>query len=131
MINFEFIGNIGATAELKSSKNGDFIGFSVAVNQRKKNADGQWENVTKWISCTRHGQQGVDKYLVKGQQVYIRGEVGTNAYIDKNGNARADLVCYVREIELLGSRSENNAEPTRLAEPTPSISKAFQDFEND
>ena len=102
MIQIEFIGNVGADAELKQTTQGkEFVTFRVAVSKR-----------CKWISCSRNGSKSFADCIKQGRKVYIRGDVDTRAYTSA-GQPYAELVCYVAEIEFLNSLNslKTNDEP--------------------
>lgn len=108
MIQIEFIGNVGADAELKQTTQGkEFVTFRVAVSKRWKDEHGNPQERTKWISCSRNGSKSFADCIKQGRKVYIRGDVDTRAYTSA-GQPYAELVCYVAEIEFLNSLKTND-----------------------
>lgn len=107
MLNMNFTGRLGKTAETRSTPNDDKVtSFPVAV-------DVGWgdKKRTQWIECAFWGDRGekVAPYLNKGQLVAITGSPSVRAYTPQGGEARAQLQCSVRDLDLLGSKSDGGS----------------------
>ena len=129
MLKIEIIGNLGADAERKSSAYGDFYTFNVGSNRKFTNSPGVLETRTDWVSCNvNHDITRVLPWLVKGQKVYVRGDVSTRVY-EKNGQHFAGLNCNVRELELVGQKEAKPVQPigTMQGCTTPPSSQAQSD----
>ena len=51
-------GNLGADAELRYTKGGaPVVSFSLAVNERVQNGDGEWGDYTNWVDCCMFGKR--------------------------------------------------------------------------
>ena len=114
MLKTEFVGHIGADAEIKDFNGKRFISFNVAASERFKDAQGQTVTRTTWVSCLKPGDGAVVNYLKKGTQVFCRGNLTAKPYTGKNG-VEAGLNCTVTELELLGSRQD--AQQNQQAQP--------------
>ena len=114
MLKTEFVGHIGADAEIKDFNGKRFISFNVATSERFKDAQGQTVTRTTWVSCLKPGDGAVVNYLKKGTQVFCRGNLTAKPYTGKNG-VEAGLNCTVTELELLGSRQD--AQQNQQAQP--------------
>lgn len=102
MEQYEFIGNLAADARvIKTADEQSFISFCVAVSRRYKNKQGEQVERTKWIDCTRNGDEKFAQYLTKGRRLFVRGDVDARAYMDKNQQPQAALVCRAREVLIL------------------------------
>lgn len=101
-------GNITRDAMLTETVNGSYIlKFSVAVNDRKKNKDGQWDDYASFIDCVMFGKraESLSKYVHKGTKVAIQGKLNQDRWKDKNsGESRSKIVVFVDEIELMSRR---------------------------
>ena len=53
------------------------------------------------------------QYLTKGTSVELQGRVGANAYIGKDGEAKATLTFHVNTIKLHGSAGVKNETPIK------------------
>lgn len=81
--------------------------FTVAVNE----GFGDTQR-TEYIRCSIWRDRGakLQQYLTKGRSVTVRGAISAQAWIDKDGNARAQLTLANPAIELNGKRQEAEGE---------------------
>lgn len=105
MLKVEFVGHIGADAEIKDFNGKRYIAFNVATSERFKDAQGNPVSRTTWVSCLKPGEGSVVNYLKKGTLVYCRGNLSVRTYTGRNG-VEAGVNCTVSELELLGSRQD-------------------------
>jgi len=110
--NCTFTGRIGKDAETRFTPSQKAItSFSLAV-------DIGWgdDKKTLWIRCNGWGDRFVklSEYLPKGQQVAVTGEISLNEW-EGNDGKRTTLELNVREIELLGGKSESRTKPESTA----------------
>lgn len=89
-------GNITRDAELRTTQNGDKVaGFSVAVNDRKKQAT--YFDVGLW---GRRGE-ALCQYLTKGASVTVCGDLLTHEH-----NGKTYLKVNASEVTLQGGRRQ-------------------------
>lgn len=112
MLKVEFVGHIGADAEIKDFNGKRYIAFNVATSERFKDAQGNPVSRTTWVSCLKPGEGSVVNYLKKGTQVYCRGNLTVRTYTGRNG-VEAGINCTVSELELLGSKQEGQGQQTQ------------------
>lgn len=99
------IGNLGRDPELRYTPQGDAVcDFSIAVNDRKRDKSGDFQDVTTWFRVTlwRKLAENASKYLTKGKQVYIEGRLQVEEWQDKDGNNRFTLNIQASEMQFLG-----------------------------
>lgn len=111
-------GNLGNDPELRSTASGmQVLSFSVAVNDRVKGANGEYEDRANWISCTMFGNraESVSKYLSKGSKVAIEGKLRRSQW-ERDGQKRSKIEVVVDDIELM-QRQDGSKQPPR-AVPT-------------
>jgi single-strand DNA-binding protein len=99
------IGNLGRDPELRYTPQGTAVcDFSVAVNDRKRDKAGEWQDVTTWFKVTFWGKQAenASKYLTKGRQAYIEGRLQVEEWTDRDGNNRFTLAVQGSDIQFLG-----------------------------
>jgi single-strand DNA-binding protein len=79
--------------------------FSVAVDY------GFGENKgTNWLRCSLFGKRAegqLPKYLTKGTQVAISGELRIREYDDKDGIKRTSVEVSVDKLDLIGGRNDS------------------------
>ena len=103
---YSFTGRLGRDCETRFTQAGMAIcSFTVAVDY------GYGENKgTNWIRCSLFGKRaegGLPKYLVKGTQVAISGELKVREYDDKDGNKRTSVDVSVDNLDLIGGRGDS------------------------
>lgn len=101
------IGNLGRDPELRYTPQGDAVcDFSVAVNDRKRDKTGEFQDVTTWFKVTfwRKQAENASKYLTKGRQVYVEGKLQLEEWTDRDGNSRQTLVIQGSELQFIGER---------------------------
>ena len=72
------------------------------------------------MRCQLWGKRGesLHQYLKKGTQCFITGELSQSEYQDKNtGETKRSLELNVQNVELVGSKSDNNQAPQQQAQP--------------
>lgn len=109
MAKIEFIGNLGADAQLQTVNGRQFVSFNVADTEVYTDSQGQRQERTSWISCTLAGDGGnLMQYLVKGKTVYVRGYMSTRVFNSaKHHMMMAGVNCRVLEIELIGGQTRD------------------------
>lgn len=98
--------------------------FSVAVNRRFKNAEGNYE--ADFINCVAFGKSGefIEKYFKKGMAIGISGRIQTGNYTNKDGIKVYTTDVVVEEAEFVESKNTSNALPS-LATNTGRTSDDF------
>ena len=97
-------GNLTREAELRQTAGGlPVLGFGVAVNDRRKNADGEWQDFPNFVDCTIFGQraEAIAPYLKKGTKVSLDGKLRWSSWENKSGEKRSKLEVIVEEIEFM------------------------------
>ncbi|MCS7010513.1 MAG: single-stranded DNA-binding protein [Anaerolineales bacterium] len=82
----QLIGNLGKDPETRFTPTGKKVTtFSLAVNNRWKDADGTLKEYTDWVNIEAWGRLGeiCHQYLHKGSLVYIEGRLRTERYEEK------------------------------------------------
>lgn len=110
------MGNLGRDPELRYTPQGNAVcDFSVAVNDRKRDKTGEWQDFTTWFKVTFWGKQAenASKYLSKGRQVYAEGRLQVEEWTDRDGKNRFSLAIQGTELHFISdTRNENNFENT-------------------
>ena len=111
------IGNVGKDPEVRYFDNGGAVAnFTLATTERGYTAANgtqvpdrtEWHNIVLWRGLA----EIAEKYIRKGTKVYIEGKIRTRSYDDSQGNKRYVTEVWGDQMELLGSRPENqNAAP--------------------
>jgi single-strand DNA-binding protein len=103
------VGNLGKDPEVRHLEGGVSVAhFTLATNDYYKDKQGNRVERTEWhnISAWRGLAEMADKYLKKGQQVYIEGKLRTRQYQDKDQQTRYITEIIADEISMLGGRPQ-------------------------
>jgi single-strand DNA-binding protein len=78
--------------------------FSVAVNKRFTNKDGERVERVTWykVTCWRKLAETCAQYLKKGRTVIVEGDLTAEAYTDKEGKPQAKLVLTATSVQFVG-----------------------------
>ena len=107
------IGNLGADPEIRSTSNGSRVAnFSLATSRQWNTQAGEKQEKTEWHKCVvwsrRDGQGGlvdvVEKYVKKGDRLYIEGQIEYRTYEDKEGQTRYVTEIRVNDLVMLAGR---------------------------
>jgi single-strand DNA-binding protein len=103
------IGNTGSDPEIRTIPSGARVAqFSVATSRRWNDKNGQQQEKTEWhrIVVWERLVEVVERYLKKGDRVYVEGEIEYRQYQDKDGVTKYTTEIRARDIVLLGGRGE-------------------------
>ncbi len=115
------VGNLGSDPEMRFTPSGiPVTSFSVAVNRRWTDSNGEQREKTTWFRVTawRKLAELCNQYLSKGRLVLVEGEVEASAWTDSQGNPRATLELTARNVRFLGGRSAQTDVPGVPAQST-------------
>ena len=99
------IGNVGNDPDVRYLDGGSVVAkFSLATNERYTTRTGEQVDSTEWFRVEVWNDQAktIEKYVRKGQQIYVEGRLRTETYTDKEGKERFAL--NVRRIPLPGNK---------------------------
>lgn len=100
-------GNLTRDMEIRVTDGGMAIGrFGVAVNERRKNRNGDWEDYANFVDCVMFGKraESTEQYLKKGFKVAIKGRLHYSSWEDRNGGGkRSKLEVVVDDIDFMSS----------------------------
>ena len=80
----------------------------VAVNGRRRNASGEWEDAPNYFDVTVFGQQGENcvRYLKKGRGVAIDGRLRWREWTSNEGQKRQAVDIIADTVQFLGGRDD-------------------------
>jgi single-strand DNA-binding protein len=106
------LGRLGRDPEVRNFQNGGkVVNLRIATSERYKDREGNQQERTEWHSVAifndRLGEVA-EKYLRKGSEVYIEGQIETRKWQDKDGQDRYTTEIVLRqyrgELQLVGGR---------------------------
>jgi single-strand DNA-binding protein len=92
--NLTIIGRIGTDPEFKTYNGTPVVKFRVITSDRRKNDQGQWEdvNTSGWnVSAWNNVADSAKGTLKKGQEVIIMGNMKEDTWKDAEGNTRRSV----------------------------------------
>lgn len=109
------LGNVGKDPDVKYFDGGQAVAtFSIATTERGYTLPNgtQVPERTDWhnIVASNRIAQVVDKYVHKGDKLYIEGKLRTRSYTDKSGAQRYITEVYVENLEMLTPKNSSTPE---------------------
>ncbi len=113
------VGNLGRDPELRYTPQGTPVcSFSMATNERRKDKNGEMQDLTTWFKVTLWNRQAetAAQYLQKGRPVYIEGRLRVEEYTDRDGKQRHSLEVNATDMQFIGGgRNEGEVPMERAA----------------
>jgi single-strand DNA-binding protein len=103
-------GNLTRDPELRSLQSGTSVcKMRVAVNSRRKDANGEWVDKPNYFDVTVWGAQGENcsTYLSKGRPVAIDGRLEWREWEAQDGSKRQSVEIIADSVQFLGSRGDD------------------------
>jgi single-strand DNA-binding protein len=145
------IGNVGADPEVRSTTGGNRVAtFSLATSRTWNGPAGDRQEKTEWHRCvvwnakTSQLADIVERYVKKGDKLYIEGRIEYRQWQDKDNQTRYSTEINVRELIMLGGgrgaggdsfdegggsgASRSRAPAPERARSTAGASDDFEDF---
>lgn len=130
------IGNVGKDPDVRYLDSGVAVAtFSLATTDRAYTlANGtqvpertEWHNIVLWRGLA----QTAEKYVRKGDKLYIEGKIRSRSYDDQNGIKRTIVEIFADNMEMLTPRSASQqgggyASQTQTAAPQQAPAQASQ-----
>ena len=115
------VGNLGKDPEVRHLESGVMVAnFPLATTESYKDRNsGERRQVTEWhnVVLWRGLAEISEKYLKKGNQVYVEGKLRTRSWQDQEGNTRYTTEVIADNMTMLGGRPADAA-----AAPTATVS---------
>ena len=117
------VGNLGKDPEVRYLEGGTAVAnFSIATSETykdrtsgEKKTTTEWHNVVVWRGLA----EIAEKYLKKGNQVYIEGKLRTRQWQDKDGSNRYTTEVVGDNMQMLGGKRDDSHNTPTPPAPTP------------
>ena len=104
------LGYVGKDPEMKEFESGKVAKITIATTEKgyklKSGKDipdrTEWHNIMLWGGLA----EVAEKYINKGQQVYIEGKIHTRSWADKEGITHYITEVVASDLQMLGKREE-------------------------
>jgi single-strand DNA-binding protein len=109
------VGNLGRDPEVRTTQDGTkIVNFTLATSETwNDRASGERKERTEWhrvVIFNENLATVAEKYLRKGRQVYVEGQLQTRKWTDQSGQEKYTtevvLTRFRGELTLLGGRGE-------------------------
>lgn len=131
------IGNVGQEPVVRYLDSGVCVAtFSLATTERGYTLQNgtqvpertEWHNIVVW----RKQAEFVEKYVHKGDKLYVEGKIQSRSYDDKQGVRRYVVEIMTETVDLLTSRQTSvQQQPTAATSEPASSSVATPGADND
>ena len=103
----QLIGNVGKAPEVRTFDGGNKVAnFTLATTKRYTDRNGQLVDATTWHNIQVNGKIAdvAEKYVQKGDPIYVEGELTARTYVDRNNVERVIYEVRASQIQLLRQR---------------------------
>lgn len=114
------IGNLGSDPEVRSATGGNRVAnFSLATSRTWNDASGNKQEKTEWHRCVVWNSKSstladvVERYVKKGDKLYVEGRIEYKQWQDKDGQTKYSTEINVRELIMLGSPRSGDGSMSR------------------
>ena len=117
------IGNVGKDPDVRYLDNGVAVAtFPLATTERAYTLQNgtqvpertEWHNIILWRGLA----ETAEKYVHKGDKLYIEGKIRTRSYDDQNGVKRYITEIFADNMEMLTPRANNSPSTPSPVAPT-------------
>ncbi|TVR74577.1 MAG: single-stranded DNA-binding protein [Marinilabiliales bacterium] len=101
------VGNAGQDPEVRHLESGVAVAnFNLATNETYKDKNGEKVTQTEWhrIVLWRGLAEVAEKYVKKGELLYIEGRLRTRSWDDKDGNKKYTTEVFADAMKMLGRK---------------------------
>ena len=121
-------GQPARDVEMRATASGLAVaGFTVAVNEKRKNAEGEYVDAPVFVKCSLFGTRAekLSKYLLKGTKVIIDGKLRYSQWT-KDDEKRHELSVIVDQLEFSGGKREQTGDASApQCEPSHAVPARF------
>jgi single-strand DNA-binding protein len=114
------VGNLTRDPELRYIQSGSAVAdVTLAVNDRRKNANGEWVEETTFVDVTLWARTAeiASEYLSKGSPVLIEGRLKLDRWENKEGQKQSKLRVVGERMQMLGAKGEGRGGPAPAGKP--------------
>lgn len=117
------VGNLGKDPEVRHLEGGTKVAtVTLATTEKYTNKNGErvsqteWHNVVLWRGLA----DIAEKYLRKGNQIYVEGKIRTRSWDDQTGNKRYTTEIIADNMTMLGGAKDKDGGSNTPAYSSPS-----------
>ena len=126
------IGNLGKDPDVRHLENGATVAnFPIATSENYKDrktgekvSQTEWHNIVVWRGLA----DITERYLKKGDKVYIEGKLRTRSWQDQDGNTKYTTEVVADNLTMLGKSPDNSTSPPSQPASATSSTTQNEDF---
>jgi single-strand DNA-binding protein len=114
------VGNLTRDPEIRYIPSGSAVAdVGLAVNDRRKNANGEWIEETTFVDVVLWGRTAevAGEYLSKGSPVLIEGRLKLDSWETQDGQKRSKLKVICERMQMLGAKGEGRGPAAQSGRP--------------
>ena len=114
------VGNLTRDCELRYLPSGSAVCTTgIATNRKFKNQQGEQKEEVCFIDITFFGRTAeiANQYLGRGKKVLVEGRLKLDQWTDQNGGKRSKHSITVDNLQMLGSRDDNQSGSNNYSQP--------------
>lgn len=132
----QLIGNVGKDPDVRYLDSGVAVAtFPLATTDRAYTLPNgtqvpertEWHNIVLWRGLA----ETAEKYVHKGDKLYIEGKIRSRSYDDQNGVKRYVVEIFADNMEMLTPRSAQPAQSAAPQQSAPAQSSQSADASDD
>ena len=102
-------GNVGRQPEVREVSGAKVASFALAVSEKYTDRNGTAHETTEWFNvvCWRKQAELVEKYVKKGDKLFLDGKLRTRKFTTQNGEDRAITEMIPDIIQFAGKPGNN------------------------
>lgn len=107
------VGNLGKDPEVRHLESGTAVAnFPIATSESYKDRNGEKKTITEWhnIVLWRGLAEVAERFLKKGDQVYIEGKIRSRQWEDRDGNTRYTTEIVGDNMTMLGGKGQRDSD---------------------
>ena len=117
------IGNLGDDVKMHYFEGGGCIGrFPLATSETWKDKQtGEKKTATEWHNIITSGKQAeiCEKYLSKGDQIYVEGKITTRKWQDSNGVDKYSTEIRMSSFNFIKTKGKSEEAQQAVSNPVP------------
>ncbi len=126
------VGNTGQDPDVRHLEGGVAVAnFNLATSETYKNKNGEKVTQTEWhrVVLWRGLAEIAEKFVKKGQLLYIEGRLRTRSWEDKEGVKRYTTEVFADVMRMLGKKGEEgySQESSSEKQEEPDLSREQED----
>ena len=109
------IGNLGKDPEIRTLESGAKVAnFTLATSEFYKDKEGkrveqtEWHNIVLWRTLA----ETAEKWLKKGEKIYLEGKIRTRSWDDKDGVKRYTTEILGETFTMLSPKKADDGSPS-------------------